>query len=144
MSTELNEMTLVKNYKTVGVAECGKTVSNRKRCSVLGKLVYSVLNELFGFGVKSGCSFVKDEYLRVVDKSTRYCNTLSFTAGEGITLFADHSVVALGEVHYEVVSVCELCGGYNFLVGCVRLSVLDVVSDRAGEEVRLLKNYAYL
>ena len=63
---------------------------------------------------------------------------LPFPAGEAVAPFADHRVVAFGELHNPVVDVGGPGGGFHFLLGRPRISVQQVVADAGVEQVALL------
>ena len=144
MRAALREVPLVEDDQAVRVAQRRETVRDGEGRAVLRELVDRVLDQLFRLGVERGGRFVEDQDLRVVDQRAGDRHSLTFTAGEGIALLADHCVVAVREIHDEVVRVRHLRRLDDFLVGGVGLRVLDVVADRAGEEVRLLQHDADL
>ena len=94
--TEFCDLTLIQDQELVGVAERGQTVCNCKCRAVFGQLLQRILNLLFGFCVKGSRCFVENQNPRVVQERTCNRNTLTFTAGQGMTLFADLRVIAVG------------------------------------------------
>ena len=54
----------------------------------------------------------------------------------------EHGVITVGQAADEVVRTGEDCGLAALVIRCVETAVADVVHDRAGEEVRVLKDKA--
>ena len=110
MSADLGNLALFEHYKSVGICKCRQSVSYRNCGSALYQSVESVLYLLFGLSVKRCGSFVKYQYLRVVENCSCNCYTLTFTAREIVTPFADNGIITVRHTGDEVVAVCRLCG----------------------------------
>ena len=85
----LGKLTVVQHHQSVCVAQRGQTVRDGERGTSLGDLGDGVLDQLFGFGVQCCRCLVQNQNARVVNERAGNGDTLTLTAGQGITLLTD-------------------------------------------------------
>src|SRR5215218_6243728 len=102
--------------------------------------IQGFLDLRFALHVEASHRLVQDQDTGVPDDGPRYSDPLSLASGEGVAPLADDGLVAIFEVHYEVVGV-GCFGGLDNLLRCsVQLAVGDVLLDGGAEEDRALKD----
>lgn len=67
-----------------------------------------------------------------------------FTVGKTGTALADLGVVAVRQFYDKVMGMHGSCGGNDFFLRGIELSIRNVVADRAGEEKVVLGHNAHL
>ena len=110
-------------------------------------IVISLRRPLQGFAdqmlaahVEGARGFVEDEHVRVLDERSGDDEPLLLPAAQVAATFADLAVVATDEPGDVVVKVRKSSGPFDLLVGDVVAKESDVVGDRAGDEVRVLRD----
>ena len=106
------------------------------------QLVETALDQHLRLGVDIACRLVEDEDRGVFEDRPRDGDPLALAAGEFDAAFADHRLVAVGEVLDEIVGFGGLGGRTDVGVGRVEAPVGDVVPDGAVEEIGLLADVA--
>src|SRR3712207_1622019 len=91
-------------------------------------------------GVEARHRLVQDQDGGVPDDGPGDGDPLSLPPREGVAPLADDGLVALFEIHYEVVGVGRLGGLDNLLRCSVQLPVGDVLLDGGAEEDRVLED----
>ena len=80
MSTCLGDPSVIYYKYLVGVIDRSQSVSDSNDTLALGKFRDSVLDKVLVFRVNACRSFIKNEYLWIMQKSTCNCYTLSLAA----------------------------------------------------------------
>ena len=109
----------------------------------LHEFVHTLLYEFFSAGVDRTRRFVENEDGRIGNCGTRDCDKLALTLREVFAVACEHRIVAVGQVADEIVRICEFCGVFDFLVGCVEFAEPDIVGNRPRKEVRILQNHSH-
>ena len=103
-----------------------------------------ILDQRFGFAVQAAGGFIQHQNARVLQDDSRQCDALFFAAAQAVAAFADDGVVAVGQVHDEVVDVGSAAGGFDLGLRGVQLGILQVGADGIVEQVGLLRHHADL
>mmetsp|Transcript_9629 Transcript_9629/g.22593 ORF Transcript_9629/g.22593 Transcript_9629/m.22593 type:complete len:574 (-) Transcript_9629:2307-4028(-) len=117
----------------ISSANCRQTMGNNNgdKLLVFHNLVQSFLDDLFGFSIKSTCSFIEQEYLWLTKKSSGNSNTLLLSSTDlGRRSGTDQSIVTIGEFHDKVVGVGLLCGFLNLFLTSLTHTKLDILGNR--------------
>src|SRR5437879_4935714 len=73
-------------------------------------------------------------------EGARQRDALALSARKQSSALPGASVISLGHAHDEVVRTGGLGGGDDFFVGCVRVTVSDVLGDAGCEQHRFLQH----
>src|SRR3989344_4412766 len=115
-------------------------VRNRDDRLPFHQLAERLLDFHFALTIERRGRLVEQEYRRVFQYCAGNWDALAFAAGELDAALADHRAVAGRKPGDEVVRLRELRRFDDFLFGCARISVCDVLADGAVEEQRLLRH----
>src|SRR5262249_39437010 len=85
---------------------------------------------------------VQDEDARVEEERAGDGKALFLPPGEVDAALAEECVIAIRQAADEVVRLCGLCGGDDFLTRRFRAAIGDVLRDRIREEEGLLQHEA--
>jgi len=152
----LNDLSLVKDKNLISVFNGTQAMSNDDNglLTLSDEYVKGLLHLELTLCVQGTSGFIEEKYFRSSDEGTRNSNTLLLTTRETHTSSSDFRLIAIREklcVFEELVGAslftCFVNPCENLLLGHLldRVhAVTDVVSDRVGEENRLLLNDSYL
>ena len=79
MGALFDDVAVVEDDDTVGIADGAETVGDDKGSTALHQRVHASLYKPFRTGVDGGCGLVEDEHGRIADGSTGDGNQLSFS-----------------------------------------------------------------
>src|SRR5207237_9973706 len=135
----LDDAAVIENDYLVGVADRREAVRDRDRRAALGQPVERLLHQPLGLGVERARRFVEDEDRRVAQDRAGDRDALLLTAGETVAALADDRVITLGQRRDHVMYARRVGGGFDLLVGCVRLREAEGLAHGRREEVGLLR-----
>ena len=133
MSSLFNDMAVFHNQDHIGFFDGRKSVSYYKAGASFHKLGKGTLYLKFRSGVDGTGSFVENKDLRVGEDSAGKSNQLALSHGQSAASLRKFRVVTLFKLHDEVVGINGLGCGNDFLIGGIKLTVTDVVTDCAAE-----------
>src|SRR5574343_562861 len=107
--------------------------------STLPQVIQRFLDFFLGGAIDRRCRFVQNENLRVDQQSTGNRDTLTFTAGERLTPFADDGIIAMRQAQNKVVRMGSTGRGHNLFTRSIRFAVSNVLGDGAEEEEGFLQ-----
>lgn len=147
MSAVLHDLAFLKNQYSVRILNCRKPMSDGD-CGNRADSVLEVMDGLLDFSlvllVKRASSFVEDKDLRLLDDSTGHGDPLLLASGQLATVRTDLGFQARWVLLNELPGVGHLECFDDFFLSCVRIAHLNVLSDRAVEQDRLLAHIADL
>ena len=97
---------------------------------------------LVAFGVEIGVGLVEHDQERVAVERARERNALRLAGGQRRTLFADRRSVALGHADDQVMDARGLGGGDDRLRGRMWRKPRNVLRDRSGQQLDVLRQVA--
>ena len=142
MRAALDDAPVVEDHDRVAVAHGGQPVRNDEDRPPLHQRVHAALHERFGARVDGAGRLVENHDRGIGDGRARNGEQLPLPLRKVRAVGCQHRVVALGQARDEIVRVGELRGADAVVVRGVELAVADVVHDRTGEEVHVLKHNA--
>ena len=143
MGALFDDVAVVEDDDTVGIADGAETVGDDKGGATLHQRVHASLNEPFRTSVDGGCCLVEDEYRRIRDSSSCNGDELSLTLGEVAAIAVENSLIAVAQTSDEVVGSHQTSSTDAVFVRSTQTSVTDIVDDGACEEMCLLKYDAH-
>src|SRR5262249_42733056 len=133
--------TLVHDNNTVGANDAGETVRNDERRTTDHQTLQGFLNEGFILRIDARQGFVEQEDGGVLEQSAGNRQTLALSTGETQTALADHGGIAVRQGHDKLMGVGGAGGGFQFLLGRVRLAKTEILSNCPVHEIRVLHDH---
>ena len=135
MGALFDDGAFIQHQDAIGIDHAGKPVGKDQCGAPTHQSVERLLDDRFVLGIHRRQRFVEDQDRRISQNRSGDCNTLSLTAREPDTAFANHRVVALGQQRNKLMRVGRAAGLFEFL-GCgIGLADLQVVGDRAMKKI---------
>ena len=128
----------VEDHDRVGVQHRRQPVRDDDRRGPLHDLLDRLAHQALRLAVERARRLVEDEDGRAADHRPRDGDPLALAAGQADAALAHHRVVAVRDLHDEVVRVGHAGGPHDLGLGHVVATVGDVVADRRVEQQRLL------
>ena len=138
MRTALFDAALIDYNDLVRVADSGKAMRDDDRRPVLRQPLERSLYVPLTLVVERRGRLIQDQDARIFQKDARNGDALLLPAGKTRAAFADRRVVTELQALDKIMDIRVLCGGDDLLVGGARLSISDVVADRAAEHIYVL------
>ena len=140
MGTAFDNLSVVKYHDRIAVAYSGETVGDDEYGPAFHQAVHTCLNQTFRMGIdRAGC-LIHDKHRRIGNCGPGDGKKLSLTLGKPFTVILHHRVITILHHHDEVVGTCKLCSLYDLILGGIKLTEPDIIPDRSGEEMGILKN----
>ena len=144
MRAVLHDLAVVDVEDLVRVLDGGQPVGDDEARATLEQMPQAGLQRLLGAGVDVRGRLVQNQDARVGEQHTRERDELALPGGQGRAALLHRGVVAIRQLHDELVRVHGLRRRLDLLVGGVELAVADVVTYVAGEDERVLQHHAHL
>ena len=138
MVTSLNDASLFKNDDAVTVLDRGETVGDNEGCTSCHQFIHTILHDTLRTGIDRACCLVEDQYRRIGDRCTCDGEHLALSLAEIRTISGEDRVVTVRKLADEGVCVRKSCSSVDFLIGCIKFSVADVIHNRSGKQVGIL------
>ncbi len=139
---DLGDSSILENHNPVRVNDRGEPMPDDDHRPALCKLAQGVLDERFGLRVDVRCRLIENEDARILQEDACNRDPLPLAYGEGDSTLANLRVIPLRQAHDEIVGICGLRRSHDVLLGSVYVAVQDILSNRSGEEDRLLQDEA--
>ena len=140
MCPGLDDMPLLHHDDLIRVANGGEAVRDDETGAVAHQLHHSVLDMQLGAGINRGGCFIQNQNLRIAEKRSADGKKLALALRKIRAGGGEHRIIAIGQCGDDLVTVGALCGFNHLLVGYASVSILEIVSDRVGEENRVLQH----
>ena len=108
--------------------------------ALLHQSIHAGLHQSFRMGVDGGSGLVQDHDGGIGHGCAGDGDQLPLPLGKAAAVCRQHGVVAVGQTGYKIVRIGELGGPDALFVGGVQFAVANVIHDRAGEQIGLLKH----
>ena len=110
--------------------------------TAIHQTVHTLLHQRFGAGVNGRSGFVQNQHRGIGNSGTGNRQQLPLALGKICSVPGQHRLIALRQTADKAVGVGKLCRGNAFLVGCVQPTIADILHDRSGKQVGILKHDA--
>lgn len=140
----LENLSVVDHENPVRIFNSRKTVRNDERGTALQQAFDSLLHLNFCLCVDAGRRLVENQNPRIRHHRSGKGEKLALAVGKTGTALADLGVIAVRQLYDKVMGMHGLCGGNDFFLRGIELSIRNVVADRAGEEKVVLCHHAHL
>lgn len=140
----LENLSVVDHENPVRIFNSRKTVRNDERGTALQQAFDSLLHLNFCLCVDAGRRLVENQNPRIRHHRSGKGEKLALAVGKTGTALADLGVVAVRQFYDKVMGMHGLCGGNDFFLRGIELSIRNVVANRAGEEKVVLGHNAHL
>ena len=101
-----------------------------------------VLDAFFGHSVDGGGCLIEDEDRGICEERACEAKELLLTGGQEVAAFADITVEAVSHTFYDGIGRDEAECFPNLVIGGIRFSVAEVLTDCPGKKVRCLQHIA--
>ena len=118
-----------------------ETVGDDESGSPVHQLFERILDERLRFGVQVRGGLVEYKYTGIGQNSSGNGYALALSPGQACAALADACLVAIGEVHDEVVSVSGDGSLDHLFVAGLRPAVFNIVAQAAGKQEAFLHNH---
>ena len=133
---------MIHDHDGIGVLDRREPVSDDECCASVHQPVHAALYKFLGTGVNGTGRFIENQYRGIGQGGSGNGEQLALSLGQSTAVTRQHRVIAVLQMPDEVVCVCQSGSPDHFLMGSVRLSVLDVLFNGSGEQVRVLQYQA--
>ena len=141
---DLDDAALVHHDDAIGVQDGGQPVRDDHAGAAAHELPQRILDQVLALAVERAGGFVQDQDARVAQERARDGDALALPAGELGAALAEQRVVALGQLHDELLGVRGACYPAQRFVAGVGPAVQDVVAHAAREQHGVLGDDADL
>jgi hypothetical protein len=139
LGTKGDLLALFQHQQRIDGGKCAWPVCHHHNSrATLARVVHSLNQRSFAFGIQVGVGFIKNEQNRIAEHRPRQPDTLQLACRQAMAAIADPCVVAVRQANDHVVYRC-LAGSLHDLVRfSLGLKPRDVVRNRAVEQFHLL------
>lgn len=123
----------------VGVLDCRQSVGDDEDCTVVHQSVHPAFDR---FSVRVSMELVASSRIStggLGDCRSCDCQQLALSLGQVRAVSGDYRIVAVRQMLDKAVG--ELRRAFDFFIRRIEPPVTDIVADRSGEQVRILKNH---
>ena len=131
----------IQHQDAIGIDHAGKPVGKDQCGAPTHQSVERLLDDRFVLGIHRRQRFVENQDRCISQNRSGDCNTLSLTAREPDTAFANHRVVALGQQRNKLMRVGRAAGLLEFLSCGIGTADPQVVGDRAMKKIGILVHH---
>ena len=97
------------------------------------------LHDLLALRIECGGRLIENEDARILENRARYRNALPLSARDADAALADLRIIAVLQLHDEVVRVCRTCRLLDLRIRRIEPPIADILADGRGEQHRLLR-----
>lgn len=137
----LGDAPVLHHQDLVGILHSGQTVRDGDEGLAAGQLGERLLDEVLVLRVDAGSGLVQNDDGRVLQDSPCNGDALLLAAGQGAAALAHHGVVAVRQLHDEVVAAGFLCRRDHLVLRGVRSAEQDVGADGVMEQIHVLEHH---
>ena len=136
----LDNPSTVHHHDDVGVLDGGKTMRNAQRGAPIHQGFQGILHQPLALGVEGAGGFVQDQNGRVLQDRAGNGQSLTLTAAQTASPFADHEIVAALLGQDELVGIRGAGRRLDLGVSGPGAAEAQVVADGLVEQNRLLRD----
>ena len=142
MNSRQRILAAIQHQDQIGGEDRTEAVRNNDAGPSRHHALQRVLNQHFGFAIERTRRFIEHENARVFENHARQRDALFFAAAESVAALAHDRIVAIGQVHDEVVDVRRPRRRLDLRLRRVHFGVRQVRADGVVEEIVLLRHHA--
>ena len=140
MVTTLDDMAVFKDHDRLTVLYGRQTVCDYKYCTVLHQRIHTALYDRLCTCIDRGSRLIKDHNRRVGNRRTGDRDQLTLALRQLRTVGSQNSIVSLRELTDKVMCIRKFCCFDTFLISRLQVAIADVIHNRSGKQIRILKN----
>src|SRR6185503_1727255 len=123
---------------TVSPVRRVRPVGNDNRRHTSQMTIESIEQTLLSRRVQCGGAFIKNQDLRTLQKRTRQCYSLTFTAGKAIASRSEWLMQSIRQSIYKRLQLCQFRNGVQLFLSRRGVAIKQVVAQTHIEQYRLL------
>ena len=142
MGAALDDLAAIHDQDDVGGEDGAEAVGDDDAGAVRHDLFERVLNQRLGLAIEAAGGFVQHQNARVFQDDAGNRQSLFLAAAQAVATLADDSVVAVVQLHDEVVNVGRARRRFDLRLSGVHVGVEQIGADGVVEQVGFLRHHA--
>lgn len=144
MGALFDDVTIIEDKNSIGVADCGKAMGDNNRGFIVDKRIEGFVKLFFGSSIDRTGGFVKNHNVAVGNNRPRDGNQLLLPKAKILGTFGNWSFVFFFQARNKAIGTRHYTRVFDLFVACFCFTITNILCNATSKKSNILQHHSHI